>query len=123
MKQILLLLAFFSVIGCTKEKEPDSLLGSWRLMQINSGDTSTVYLTGSELSVEFKSDGHFDILGPKPNYTFLQDFNRYETVSFDKIRFFDSTSAQELFAVFHVDKTLSLSYELRCPYEEKFSRR
>ena len=123
MKQILLLLVFFSVIGCTKEKEPDSLLGSWRLMQINSGDTSTVYLTGSELSVEFKSDGHFDILGPKPNYTFLQDFNRYETMSFDKIRFFDSTSTQELFAVFHVDKTLSLSYELRCPYEEKFTRR
>jgi len=123
MKQILLLLAFFSVIGCTKEKEPDSLLGSWRLMQINSGDTSTVYLTGSELSVEFKSDGHFDILGPKPNYTFLQDFNQYETMSFDKIRFFDSTSTQELFAVFHVDKTLSLSYELRCPYEEKFTRR
>jgi len=92
-------------------------------MQINSGDTSIVYLAGTELSVEFKPDGHFDILGPKPNYTFLQDFNRYETVSFDRIRFFDSTSTEQLFAIFHIDKTLSLSYEVRCPYEEKFTRR
>jgi len=123
MKRLILLLALFFIIGCTKEKEPNSLLGSWRLMQINSGDTSTVYLTGSEFSVEFKSDGHFDILGPKPNYSFLQDFNRYETVSFNRIRFFDSTSTGELYAMFHINKTLSLSYEVRCPYEEKFTRR
>lgn len=123
MKRNLVILALFAIIGCAKEKVPNSLVGSWRLTQINSGDTSTIYLTGTELSVEFKSDGRFDILGPKPNYTFLQDFNRYETVSYDKIRFFDSTSTAELFAMFQVNKTLSLSYEVRCPYEERFTRR
>jgi hypothetical protein len=123
MKRIILLLALFFIIGCTKEKQPDSLLGSWRLMQINSGDTSTVYLTGTEFSVDFKSDGRFDILGPKPNYSFLQEFNRYETVSFDRIRFYDSTSTEELFANFQIENSLSLSYEFRCPYEEKFTRR
>jgi hypothetical protein len=123
MKRLTLLLALFSIIGCTKEKKADSLLGSWRLMQINSGDTSTVYLTGTEFSVDFKSDGRFDILGPKPNYSFLQDFNRYETVSFDRIRFYDSTSTEELFANFQIHNSLSLSYEFRCPYEEKFTRR
>jgi hypothetical protein len=92
-------------------------------MQINSGDSSTVYLTGTEFSVDFKSDGRFDILGPKPNYSFLQEFNRYETVSFDRIRFYDSTSNEELFANFQIDNSLSLSYEFRCPYEEKFTRR
>jgi hypothetical protein len=123
MKRIILLLALFSIMGCTKEKQPDSLLGSWRLMQINSGDTSTVYLTGTEFSVDFKSDGRFDILGPKPNYSFLQEFNRYETVNFDRIRFYDSTSTEELFANFQIENSLSLSYEFRCPYEEKFTRR
>jgi len=123
MKRNLVILALFAIIGCTKEIEQNSLVGSWRLTQINSGDSSTIYLSGTELSVEFKPDGHFDILGPKPNYTFLQDFNRYETLSYDRIRFFDSTSTAELFANFHLDKTLSLSYVLRCPYEEKFTRR
>ena len=123
MKRLILLLALISIIGCTKEKQADSLLGSWRLMQINSGDTSTVYLTGTEFSVDFKPDGRFDILGPKPNYSFLQDYNRYETMSFDRIRFYDSTSTEELFANFQIDNSLSLSYEFRCPYEEKFTRR
>ena len=122
MKRIILLLALFFIFGCTKEKETNSVLGTWTLSQINSGGISTIYLTGYELSVDFKSDGRFDILGPKPNYTFLQDFNRYETVGKDRIRFFDSTSNGELFASFHVDKTLSLSYEVRCPYEERFTR-
>ena len=123
MKRNILLLALFFTFGCTKEKAPNSVLGTWTLTQINSGGISTIYLTGYELSVEFKPDGHFDILGPKPNYTFLQEYNRYETLGIDRIRFFDSTSNEQLFAVFHVDKTLSLSYEVRCPYEERFTRR
>lgn len=123
MKRITAALALLLLISCTKEKESRSIVGSWRLTQIKSGDSSTIYLSGTELSVEFKQDGRFDILGPKPNYTFLEDFNRYETLNNERIRFFDSTSTGELFASFYVDKTLSLSYEVRCPYEEKFTRR
>lgn len=123
MKRITAALALLLLISCTKEKESSSIVGSWRLTQIKSGDSSTIYLSGTELSVEFKQDGRFDILGPKPNYTFLEDFNRYETLNNERIRFFDSTSTGELFASFYVDKTLSLSYEVRCPYEEKFTRR
>ena len=123
MKRITAALSLLLLISCTKEKEPNSILGSWRLTQIKSGDSSTIYLSGTELSVEFKQDGRFNILGPKPNYTFLEDFNRYETLDNDRVRFFDSTSTAELFASFHVGKILSLSYEVRCPYEEKFTRR
>jgi hypothetical protein len=123
MKRIISALVLLFLISCTKEKESNTIVGSWALTQINSGDSSTIYLSGTELSVEFKKDGHFDVLGPKPNYTFLQDFNRYETLNNGRIRFFDSSSTGELFANCHVDKTLSLSYEVRCPYEEKFIRR
>lgn len=123
MKRITAALALLLLISCIKEKESNSIVGSWRLTQIKSGDSSTIYLSGTELFVEFKQDGRFDILGPKPNYTFLEDFNRYETLNNERIRFFDSTSTGELFASFHVDKNLSLSYEVRCPYEEKFTRR
>jgi hypothetical protein len=124
MKQIVLLLVVVSAIGCTKEKEPNSLTGTWRLTQINSSPpASSVYLYGTELSIEFKAKDTLVILGPKPNYTYLQEFNRYQIINNDRIRFFNTSTQDELFAVFSLDKTLSLSYELRCPYEEKFVRR
>jgi len=123
MKQIMLLLAIVFLFSCNKEKLPDSIVGAWTLTEINSGDTSSLLLSQTELSIEFKEDGSFDILGPKANYTFLQDFNRYEIVSSDRIRFFNANPNEELFAVFRVSNTLSLSYVVRCPYEEKFRRR
>ena len=123
MKQVLFLLVILLAISCTKEKDPGSLTGAWTLTEINSGDTSSVLLSRTELSVEFRENDSLVILGPKPNYTFLQDFNHYEVVSNDRIRFFNTTTQDELFAAFHVDKTLSLSYEVRCPYVEKFIRR
>lgn len=123
MKRIALLLVIVSIISCTKEKESNSIVGSWNLTQINSGNTSSVYLSGTELSVEFKSDSSFTILGPKSNYTFLRDYDKYIIVSNNRIRFFNAVSNEELFAEFYVNNTLSLSYEVRCPYEEKFIRR
>jgi hypothetical protein len=122
MKQIALLFVILSLFSCSKEKLPDTIVGAWTLTQINSGDSSSILLSQTEVSVEFKDDGSFDMLGPKANYTFLQDYNRYEIVSSDRIRFFNTASTGELFAVFRVGNTLSLSYEVRCPYEEKFRR-
>jgi hypothetical protein len=123
MKQILLLLVITSVISCTKEKDPNSLTGTWSLTQINSVPSSSVSLYGTEFSIEFNKKDSIVILGPKPNYSYLQDFNRYEVVSNNRIRFFNTTTGDELFAAFSVGETLSLSYEVRCPYEEKFVRR
>jgi hypothetical protein len=123
MKQIVLLLVLTSAIGCTKEKDPNSIVGSWTLSEINSGDSSSIFLLRTELSVNFKSGGSFEILGPKANYTFLRDFNQYKIVGDDKIQFSDSTSQNQLLATFYVNQTLSLLYEGRCPYEEKFIRR
>jgi hypothetical protein len=123
MKRIALLFLILSVIGCTKNKESNSIVGTWALTQINSAYNSSVLLLGTEVSVEFKSDGSFDILGPKSNYTYLQDFNRYEMMNDNKIRFFSTNSNDELLAFFEVNKTLSLFYQVRCPYEEKFIRR
>lgn len=102
---------------------PDSLTGTWTLTQINSGDTSSIRLYGTEFSVQFKEKDSLFILGPEPNYSFLQDYDRYQVIGNDRIRFFNSITGNELFAGFHIDKTLSLSYQVRCPYEEKFIRR
>ena len=124
MKQIILLCVIFASVSCTKEKkEPGSLVGTWSLTEISSGTTSPIYLNGNELAVEFKDDGCFDILGPKPNYTFLQDFNQYEVLNGNRIRFFNSTTQEQLHAIFEVNKSLSFSYELSFPYQEKFNRR
>jgi hypothetical protein len=123
MKRIVPFLLLVLLIGCTKEQEPNSLTGTWTLTQINSGDTSSVILYGTEFSVQFKEKDSLFILGPKPNYSFLQDYNQYEVIGTNRIRFFNLTTGDELFAGFHIDKTLSLSYEVRCPYEEKFIRR
>jgi len=122
MKQIVLLFVIVSLFSCTKQKTPDSIVGSWTLTEIDSYNASAIRLSGTELSVKFNSDGSFDISG-KPNYTFLQDFDRYEIITDGRIRFYNTTSADQLFASFNLNKTLSLSYELRCPYEEKFIRR
>jgi hypothetical protein len=122
MKRIVLLFVIISVISCTKEKEPDSIVGTWTLAEINSANTSSVALSQTELSVQFTEKDSLIILGPKPNYTYLQDFNRYEIVSNDKIRFFNTNTQDELFADFSINKTLSLSYQVRCPYKEKFIR-
>jgi len=75
MKQIVLLFVIVSLFSCTKQKTPDSIVGSWTLTEIDSYNASTIRLSGTELSVKFNSDGSFDISG-KPNYTFLQDFDR-----------------------------------------------
>jgi len=122
MKQIALLFVILSLFSCSKEKLPDTIVGAWTLTQINSGDSSSILLSQTELSVEFKDDGSFDILGPKANYTSLEGFNQYQIVSRDRIRVFNSASNEDLFAAFRVGNTLSLSYEVRCPYEEKFRR-
>lgn len=123
MKRIIPFLFIVFLISCTKEQEPTSLTGTWTLTQINSGDTSTIRLYGTEFSVQFKEKDSIFILGPKPNYSFLQDYDRYEMIGNGRIRFFNSSTGEELFAGFRIDKTLSLSYEVRCPYEEKFIRR
>jgi hypothetical protein len=123
MKRITPLLVILFLLSCTKEQVPDSLTGTWTLTQINSGDTSLVRLYGTEFSVQFKEKDSLFILGPEPNYSFLQDYDRYQVIGKDSIRFFNSITGNELFASFYIDKTLSLSYQLRCPYEEKFIRR
>jgi len=123
MKRLIPVLVILFFTSCTKEQDLNSLTGTWTLTQINSADTSSVFLYGTEFSVQFKEKDTLLILGPKPNYSFLQDFNQYEVVSSDRIRFFNSTTGSELFAVYRIDKTLLLSYEVRCPYEEKFIRR
>ena len=109
MKRIIPFLALLFLISCTKEQEPNSLTGIWTLTQINSGDTSSVILYGTEFSVQFKEKDSLFILGPKPNYSFLQDYDRYEIIGSERIRFINSVNGDELFAGFHVDKTLSLS--------------
>jgi hypothetical protein len=121
MKRIIWLLVILSSLSCTKEKGPDSIIGKWNLTEITTGPS--IFLSGTELSVEFKEDGDLLILGPKSNYTSLQDFNQYEMVGVDRIRFFNKNNQEELFAVYSLDKTLSLLYEVRCLYQEKFTRR
>lgn len=124
MKRIVSLMLILSLISCTKEKDLNSLTGTWTLSEIDSGyPSSSVLLSRTELSIEFTKNDSIAILGPKPNYSFLQDFNQYQVLGNDRIRFFNTNTQDELFAVFRVDKTLSLSYEVRCPYEEKFIRR
>ena len=119
-----MLLVVIAAISCTKEKDLNPLAGSWRLTQINSSPpASSVYLYGTELSIEFKEKDTLVILGPKPNYTFLQNFNRYEVIGNDRIRFSNTDTQDELFANFTLGEGLSLSYVVRCPYEEKFVRR
>jgi hypothetical protein len=123
MKQIALLFVIITIFSCTKEKDSNSIVGAWTLTQINSGNISSVLLSGTELSIQFTDKDSLIILGPKSNYTFLQDYNRYEIINYERIRFFNTSTSDELFATFSVNKTLSLSYEVRCPYEEKFIRR
>jgi hypothetical protein len=118
----LLVILFFS--GCTKEQDLNSVTGTWTLTQINSGPpSSSVLLSRTEFSVEFKKNDTLVILGPKPNYSFLQNFNRYKMLTDERIRFFNDTTQEEMFASFHIDDNLSLSYEVGCIYEEKFIRR
>lgn len=123
MKRLFLLLVIITTFSCTKEKDQHSLIGTWNLTQISAGSPSPIFLNGNELSVEFKSDGCFDILGPKPNYSFLQDFNQYEVLTNDRIRFFNVTTQEQLYAVFDLGEALAFSYEVNYPYQEKFTRR
>jgi len=124
MKRIALLFVIVSVISCTKEQDHDSIVGTWTLSQINSGSpSSSVVLARTELSIQFTEKDSLIILGPKPNYTYLENFDKYQIISNDRIRFFNTSTSDELFASFIIGNTLSLSYQVRCPYEEKFIRR
>lgn len=123
MKRVIPFLGILFLIGCTKDQEPDSIVGTWTLTEINTDNTSSVQLSRTEFSVEFTAKDSVVILGPKPNYSYLQDFNRYQILGEGRIRFFNTNNQEELFASFEVDKNLSLMYRVRCPYEEKFMRR
>lgn len=123
MKRIALLFVILSTISCTKEKASNSIVGTWALSEINSAYNSSILLSQTELSVQFTNKDSLIILGPKSNYTYLQDFNRYEIAGNGRIRFSNTNTGDELFADYTIDRSLSISYEVRCPYEEKFTRR
>lgn len=124
MKRIALFFVILSSIGCTKEKDLNTITGTWSLSEITSGSpSSSVLLSQTELAVQFTDKDSLIILGPKANYTYLANFNKYEIVSDNRIRFFNTNTQDELFADYIIDKNLSLSYQVRCLYEEKFTRR
>lgn len=124
MKRIALLFVILSFIGCAKEKDLNTITGTWSLSEITSGSpSSSVLLSQTELAVQFTDKDSLIILGPKANYTYLANFNKYEIVSDNRIRFFNTNTQDELFADYIIDKNLSLSYQVRCLYEEKFTRR
>ena len=77
MKRIALLFVILSVINCTKEKQPDSNVAEWALSEIISRSDSSVLLSQTELSVRFTLKDSLIILGPKPNYTYLENFNKF----------------------------------------------
>lgn len=124
MKRIALFFVILSSISCTKEKDLNTITGTWSLSEITSGSpSSSVLLSQTELAVQFTDKDSLIILGPKANYTYLANFNKYEIVSDNRIRFFNTNTQDELFADYIIDKNLSLSYQVRCLYEEKFTRR
>jgi len=123
MKRIAPLFFILFLAGCTKERVADSIVGTWTLTEINTNNTSSVQLSRTQFSVEFTKKDSLIILGPKTNYSFLRDFNHYEILSDGRIKFSNTNIQDEMFAAFDLCQTLSISYSVRCPYQEKFIRR
>ncbi|HEY0354790.1 MAG TPA: hypothetical protein VGC29_01220 [Flavisolibacter sp.] len=128
MKQILLCFLVIIGISCTKEKSA-SIKGEWTIVETNAGTgygwNTLNYQAGSDISIEFRSSGDFIVSGPKPgaSNSKLWDYNKYELLADQSIRFYHTDTGKEMTANFEIVNGLQLHYSwARCGYSEKFVR-
>ena len=123
MKYVYLLYVLF-LLSCQKEKREPQLVGKWTLIErlagTGGGFITTTYSPLSEMSIQFLSDGTFTLTnhnGQIPSLT-LSDFDRYQVLSTDKIRFYHSASGAEMDIYYDLTTQLRLDYPARCGFSE-----
>ncbi|HVF96601.1 MAG TPA: hypothetical protein VM871_04740 [Flavisolibacter sp.] len=127
MRKLLPLLTFLFLLGCSKEKFPQTIPGTWTIIESNigtgTGYTVQTYAPSSETTIEFASNGTLVLTGINPGTAMspLWEFDRYEIEPDNKIRFYQTSGGKEMEAFFTLNGELYLNYLwARCGYEEKF---
>jgi hypothetical protein len=128
MKQILLCFLILSLFSCSKEKT-NSLQGEWTIVETNAGTGSgfitKTYPAGSDITIHFSTSGEFKVTGPNPgaSNSKLWEFNKYELLSDQTIRLYNSTSGLQTNVSYTMENGLEMSYQYaRCGMFEKFIR-
>ncbi len=127
MKQLCFFIALAFVFSCTKEKFSEPVAGTWTIIQSNigtgSGSMVQSYTPSSEITIEFGANSNLVLTGSNPGLATspLWKYNKYQLLPGNKIRFFQSSGADEMEAFVTVDGQLYLDYLwARCGYQEKF---
>jgi hypothetical protein len=128
MKKLFLLLTVICLFSCSKENIP-SISGIWTIVETNAeiggGVQVQTYPPSSEVTMEFGANGQLILTGTNPGRAMspLWDYDRYEVLPDQVIRFYKSFNGEEMKAFFTVEGDLFLNYlTVRCGYEEKFLR-
>lgn len=129
MKQLFLLLAIACLFSCTKEKIVETVSGTWTIVETNTDAGGIVqvqtYAPTSEFTVEFAPNGQLILTGANPGQAAspLWNYDRYEVLPDNIIRFFKSTGNEEIKAYFTINGELFLNHlSTRCAHEEKFTK-
>ncbi|HUC81727.1 MAG TPA: hypothetical protein VMR70_12480 [Flavisolibacter sp.] len=131
MKQLFLLVAAICLFSCYKEKKPilETVSGTWTIVETSTDASGIVqvqtYLPSSEFTMEFAPGGQLVLTGANPGQAAspLWNYDRYQVLPENMIRFYQSTGTQEIKAYFTVNGELFLNHlSTRCAHEEKFVR-
>ena len=127
MKQLLLFFAIAILFGCTKENISEPPAGTWTIIETNLEEAGGIqiqtYSPSSEITLEFGKNGNLLLSGANPGNAMspLWEYDSYQILEDDIIRFYQRTGNKEVQAYFSIEGNLYLNYlNLRCPYEEEF---
>ena len=129
MKQLLLLFAMTTLFGCTKERISQPPPGTWTIVETNDVSAGYVqiqtYVPSTEVTLEFGNAGNLILTGSNPGVAKspLWEYDKYQMLEKNIIRFYQSTGNKERQAYYEVEGNLYLNYfDARHGYEEQFLR-
>ena len=129
MKHFFFALAIACLFSCSKEQTIQPIDGTWTIIETNAGTGYGVqvqtYAPSSETTVQFAANGQLIVTGTNPGQAMspLWEFDRYELLPDQIIRFYQSNGQEEMKAFMTLDGNLFLNYlSARCEFEEKYIR-
>ena len=110
------------ITSCSKPKNDSPIVGSWKLdsirVHVNFGNIWEPASNFGPSALNFYEDGSFS-----QSNTILNQFNHYELISNDSIRFYNSIYKTEMKLKYTLDKELTIYYNCIEGCAEKYKKK
>jgi len=127
MKQLFICVALIALFSCTRQNLKEPFSGTWTIVETNSAENGFIqlqtYPPSSEVTLKFAGNGTLVRTGTNPGTAKspLWEYDKYQVLEENIIRFYQSAGSKEMRALYTVDGNLVLNYlAMRHGYEETF---